>query len=401
LLVEGKGDMTEGQQAHAEDLLRVFRQVVGVVLISWQRILRVSLIAATLAILVSETVACFVTGSFPPPPLTHLVAVSLALALGYGVSLTMLTGMLLKGGVRLIRQLEGDVEIGAHAASVFAQREVGALGAGIRRFFGKDKAAAKTMRAGMTTGTSARPAGKARPSIVARTVAATPVVAAVGRDNARNVVSYDSNDAYDVYNPFETFPPPLGAKPDTRRDPDDAIMRTPAPAFQSLPVRAAQLPRIEWTYDDRMLPRSVALSSAPPAMEQAQVLAAPLSAEATASLETPVVPDSSYISDELGRTPDVPGLIRRGWYRPGRVTRPLPAVTRPLPAITRPLPASDASRPTGGARSGGLWERVSQALIGQSGAPDPESSGYDSNSESNGRQLPLSATTPDDIWLNE
>lgn len=381
MLVEGKGDMMEGQQARAEDLVRVFRQVVGVVLISWQRILRVSLIAAILAILVSETVACFVTGSFPPPPLTHLVAVSLALALGYGVSLTMLTGMLLKGGVRFIRQLEGDMEIGVHAASVFAQREVGALDAGIRRFFGKDNAATKTMRARTTTGTSAHPAGRARPSIVARTVAAAPVAAAVGRDNAHNVVSYDPNDRnddYDVYDSFETFPPPLGAKPDTRRDPDDAIMRTPAPAFQSLPVRAAQLPRIEWTYDDRMLPRPVALSSAPPAMEQAHVFAAPLSAEATASLETPVVPDSSYIADELERTPDVPGLIPHGWHRPGRVTRP-------LPVITRPLPASDASRSSSGARSGGLWERVSQTLIGQSGAPDPESNGYDSNSGSNDR----------------
>lgn len=380
--------MTEGEQARAEELVRVFRQVVGVVLISWQRIFRVGLFSAVLAILMTETVACEITGAFPPPPSTHLVAGALALVLGYGVSLTMLIGMLLKGGMSLIRQLEGDVEIGAHAASVFAQREVGDLGAGIRRFFGKGNAEAKTT----IIRSNIRPIGKPRPAIATRNVAVASVVAAVGRDVARNIVFPDTQDA---------FPPPLSAKPDTRRDPDDANMRTPAPAFQSLPVLAAQLPRIEWTYDDRVLPRPLAPSPTPPDREQDLVFVAPLSANTAHAPEAPDVHDVPESVEATGRTPDVPGLIPRGWYRAASVTRPLPAVTRPISKVTQPIFASETARTSGGVHSGGLWERFSQALVGQPGAPEPESADHKDHKDHKDqdddidRQLPLSEVTPD------
>jgi hypothetical protein len=351
--------MAEGRQARAEEMVRVFRQVVGVVLISWQRVFRAGLFSAALAM----------TGAFPPPPSTHLVAGALALVLGYGVSLTMLTEMLLKGGISLIRQLEGDVEIGAHAASVFAQREVGDLGAGIRRFFGKGKGIAE-----------------------AKTTTIRPNIRPIGRDVARSMVFPDAQD---------TFPPPLSAKPDTRRDPEDAIMRTPAPAFQPLPVLAAQLPRIEWTYDDRVLPRSLAPSPTLPDREQELVFAVPLSAAATHAPETPDVQDVPERAEATGRTPDVPGLIPRGWHRAASVTRPLPAVTRPISKVTQPIFASEAARTSGGVRSGGLWERFSQALVGQPGAPEPESDDHNDHNDHNdqddyiNRQLPLSEVTPD------
>ncbi len=128
--------MTDGRLAYAEDLIRVSRQVVGVVLLSWQRILRVGLITAIVVLLATEIVACLITSSFPPPPATHLVAVALACALGYGAAVTMLFGMILKGGITFIRYLEGDAELGVHAASVLARREADNVGAGMRRVFG-------------------------------------------------------------------------------------------------------------------------------------------------------------------------------------------------------------------------------------------------------------------------
>ena len=72
-----------GRLAYAEDLIRVSRQVIGAVLLSWQRIFRVGLITAIVVLLATEIVACLITSSFPPPPATHLVAVALACALGY------------------------------------------------------------------------------------------------------------------------------------------------------------------------------------------------------------------------------------------------------------------------------------------------------------------------------
>jgi hypothetical protein len=124
----------EGRLAYAEDLTRIFRQVVGAVLLSWQRFLRAGLITAAIVWLLTEIVACFVTSSFPPPAVTHLVAVALAGAVGYGVALTLILGMLLHGGVRLIHQLDGEIEVGARVASVFVKREAGSLGATLRRF---------------------------------------------------------------------------------------------------------------------------------------------------------------------------------------------------------------------------------------------------------------------------
>ncbi len=39
----------EGRLAYAEDLTRVFRQVVGAVLLSWQRVLRAGVITTAIA----------------------------------------------------------------------------------------------------------------------------------------------------------------------------------------------------------------------------------------------------------------------------------------------------------------------------------------------------------------
>ena len=393
--------MIEGRLAYAEDLTHLSRQIVGVVLVSWQRVLRTGLITAILALLLTETSACLLTGSFPPAPATHLVAVALAVALGYGVAVTALFVMLLRGGVSFIRHLEGEAEAGTRAARVFARREVGDLGAGLRRFAHSqdskdhDKQQRRVIRR--------TPIAISRPVVAAGAEVAVSEVAVVGVDFARATIPRVS-----------AMPPPPGYRPDTRRDPDDAIIRTPAPAIQSLPVLAARLPRIEWTYDDQrplywMSPVAHGGVDAPASLEEA----VPVMAASTTSTEPnapaidemrqsiAIAHDGEAVDAKAGKehalaatdflaggpqgAADVPGLIPRGWRRGGSITRPLPAVTRP----------------NGGVRSGGLWERVSQALVGDATAPqsDPEF-GDEGEPDTQNHRLPQSDVTSEDAWLN-
>ncbi len=385
--------MTEGRLAYAEALTRVSRQMIGVVLVSWQRVLRIGLLTAAVTLFGAEVVACLVTGSFPPPPIAHLVTGMLALVVGYCVATTALFALLLRGGVRFIRRLEGDITIGTEAANVFAQREVGDLGAGVRRIFShvRDNHTAKTPRPSVPS--RARPATRPRPPIPARAIANPVAVATVGLDVSRLAL-------------------PRSLPTDVRRDPDDAIIRTPPPAMQSLPVLAARLPRIGWTYDEQAMPspasRSLSLASPLPAPAPSIPLAASASSSVTdsapdlasdasevASLPpaaaSPEDADVSEAPETTVRTPDAPGLIPRGWRRTDASTRPLPAITRPLPTPS-------------GARSSALWDRVSQALVGQSQSATSAAQPADAEAireDLDTEHMPLPGdTAPEDSWLN-
>ena len=406
----GSGTMTDGRPTYAEEITRVFRQVVGVVLVSWRRILRAGLVSGALALLGAEIAACLVTGSFPPPTAAHLAAVALALAIGYSVAATMLFALLLRGGIRFIRYLEGDVTVGAEVASAFAQREAREardLGASVRRILrGGEKRSQTAPRP--TLPARSRPIRRPRPVVAPGGVAGTPAVAVVGLDVARIAL-------------------PRDFQPDVRRDPDDAILRAPAAMMQSLPVLASRLPRIEWTYDDLSAPRPRPVASTPapaPAASVAPVSPVPPSASvpetgiATPPAPPPLSPapaagngrlpssrqDSARSRDvgvdspepeTPGGTPDAPGLIPRGWRRPDRPD----AATRPLPAITRPLPTPS------GARSGSLWERVSQALVGETAPATAPGTHVETEAEvaEDGRPATPPAhdgVTPEDAWLN-
>ncbi|HEY1389403.1 MAG TPA: hypothetical protein VGF38_12740 [Ktedonobacterales bacterium] len=382
----------EGRLTYADDLIRIVRQVVGAVLLSWQRVLRTGLITAATVWLLTEIVASVVTSSFPPPAVTHLVAVALAVAVGYGVALTLLMGMLLHGGVRFVRQLEGEIEVGARVAGVFVRREAGSLGATLRRIAesGEPKFNAANMAA--LRRTSGKPAVKPR---ISRGPAASAAVAAVGLDVARATVRRTPSPSA----PMAALP--YNARPDTRRDPDDAIIRAPAPALPSLPVLAAHLPRIEWAYDEKLPPVTRPLTAASVEhgddVPSVPVLATSLPADDARATPDGPAPSLSLAaldaSSDTGMTstPDVPGLIPRG-YRADSTTRPLPAITRPLSATTRPLTPPDDSRAPGGVRSGGLWERVSQALVGQSAPPE-------NDARQDGPPM-AGEVMPEDAWLN-
>jgi hypothetical protein len=400
--------MVEGRLAFADGLTRVVRHVVGTVLISWQRILRAALITAALAVVATEMLACLLTATFPPPPVAHLVAVALALALGYSVAVTMLAGMLLNGGARFIRQLEGEIEFGAESATILARSQTSKVAARLRQTLGELHEREARIP---------RPAASTRqPKPIAARVAVaadTPVaITAIGADVHKETMALD-----------ELTPHPLGARPDSRRDPDDAIIRAPAPAFQGLPVSAVRLPRIEWAYAEAHseMHHSPGAASAPWQQPTQPFTSAegvptsdrePVAAERAEAPDAPDAPATSgrdhhaewaawvEATERASKTPDAPGLIPRGWYRNGSVTRPLPAITRPLPAVTRPLIAVESQRPVGGVRSGGLWQRVSQALVGHPGEPD-DPGALDAKAEDLATS-PMSMTdvAPEDAWLN-
>ena len=356
--------MTDGRLAYAEEITRFFRQVVGVVLVSWRRILRAGLVSGALTLLGAEIAACLVTGSFPPPTAAHLATVALALAIGYSVAVTMLFAILLRGGIRFIRYLEGDVAVGAQAVSVFARREAREareghrardLGASVRLIvLGGEKRSQTAPRP--TLPARSRPNWRPRPVVSPGGVAGTAAVTALGLDVTRIAL-------------------PRGLQTDVRRDPDDAVLRAPAPMMPSLPVLASRLPRIEWTDDSQSAPRPLpvasTLASAPAAPVSSVTPPAPVPETTAAppppapvaengrlpSLRQELAPSRDVAEDSpepetSGGTPDAPGLIPRGWRRTDASTRPLPAITRPLPTPS-------------GARAGSLWERVSQALVGE------------------------------------
>lgn len=382
--------MTDARLAYAKALAHVFRQLAGAMLVSWQRILRVGLLTAAISVLATEVVACLVNDRFPPPPITHLVAVALACALGYGAAVTMLFAMLLRGGTRSIRYLEGDVEAGVQVASIVARRKAGGLGADILRLTGSMVNRARTSVENYA-------AAKSRP-VTLRHAVASSVGAAVGLDVARaaRAVAPRANGAA----------APSAGRHDTRRDPDDAIIRAPAQTMQSLPVLASRLPRIAWTYDDQEprpspQPVSRALSQRSSISDDA-IPTAPVQADAAhrAMSEAPsAIPEAMNVPvltgmpadrvsgvDEPRGTIDVPGLIPRGWRRNSRTMRPLPVVTRPLPDT----------------RAGGLWERVSQALVGQTVSVDMTGESDLDQRLSDGE---VAASDPvdvaaDDAWLN-
>jgi hypothetical protein len=336
--------MADGRPAHAEQLTRALKQILGVVLISWERILRVGLVTAGVALLTTEIVSCVVTRTFPPPSPTHLVAIALAFALGYGVAVTVLFAMVLRGAITFIRHLEGEVVADARAVEAFAERVVER-----REHTSQPTAPAARVPEFFRPLKSPKPFSPPPPRVVVggATAAAAAAAASVQRDVAAELLPLHT-----VYR-------------DVRRDPDDAIIRAPAAAFASLPVLAAHLPRIGWANDESRL-RSVTQPrpEAPPAPWQVVAELPPETSpdarvdEAETLAEAPLSADT--MDEDRRGTPDIPGLIPRG-HRSASDTRPLPAITRPLPAITRPLPTPS------GERAGGLWARVSHALVGKPG----------------------------------
>ncbi|HKS69272.1 MAG TPA: hypothetical protein VJQ45_02560, partial [Ktedonobacterales bacterium] len=109
------------------------RHILGVLLLAWRRVVRTAGIALIAGIVVTELVGSLVTHHFPPYLLTHVVALAIGIVVAYCVALMVLVDELLKGTFDLVRLALGEVEAGARAAEIIAEREVGDVWGWARR----------------------------------------------------------------------------------------------------------------------------------------------------------------------------------------------------------------------------------------------------------------------------
>ena len=224
----------------------LLRHAFGFMLLGWRRILRGVLIAAGVAILVTEIAAMVATHSLLPGAPAQLVAAALALAVAYTTALTIFIWELATGLIDLIRVAEGEAEAGAHAAAVIAEREIGDVAAGLRRL----------------VGLSAHP--QPRPSTTAPASPSPRPVRAPSPSRARAVDSPIHPDATPTAETLAALAP-LAARAveyhnrvqqERQATASGAVAEQPnvasvtrLPPLPMNPVAATNLPRIEWTYE--------------------------------------------------------------------------------------------------------------------------------------------------------
>jgi hypothetical protein len=314
----------------AHDMIRrageILKHAIGVLLLVWRRVLYASGVGGAVAFLLAEAAGCLVSHSFPPPLLTHAVALLFAFAVAWGAALTMFIEELLTGLLDTTHFLEGHVEAGARAAAIIAEREAGEAGRGISRLFGH------------------RPRRQRPPARIAATAPAAPAVA----------------------------PAPLTEADITRADiaaTEEFAVTAPRPAVGARPVPAGRLPRIEWANAPLSPPASAPASGTPadPA-PQAPLAEMPPIPLATARDEPGDASGDASSDDARDDDPDTGG----GPSIPSAVTDAAGAAddgaapSLPRPSTTRPLEHPFAER--------GIWSRISQALVGNV-PPPPDLSG--------------------------
>jgi hypothetical protein len=215
---------------------KLIRHAMGVLLLSWQRMLRFGLSVGVLAFLAAEAGAALMTRTFPPALVTHAVAMVFALVMAYAAALTVLLDELLLGLVDTVGLLEGDLRAGLRAAAVVAEREAGEAGGGIMRWLGHP-----------------RPEDQG----------AAPTSSEMDAESSETRQAIAQTDAFH----------------DT----------APRPRVNARPVRADQLPRIPWAYEPGDLPpagASSARETAAPPLPPLPV-ATPLAAERDAPATPP------------------------------------------------------------------------------------------------------------------
>lgn len=316
---------------------KLLKHTLGVLLLCWQRMLRFGLSVGVLSFVMVEVLGSALARQFPPSILTTVVALIVSFALGYAAALTALADELFLGAVDTVRILEGDAKAGLRAATAAAEREAGEAERGIMRWLGHSRSATPTPP---------------------RTATSTPTSALVA---PRHAVSPEAAETLEAIAATEVFQ-----------------STAPRPRVNARPVRADQLPRIPWAYEQDG-------ETATPAQD-----------------ETP----SDAAGPELGSVPDMPPLPLRDAIAAASdetasdaATRDTagddddPAATLPAarkPATTAPVTAmdtdaavtsasaavesvesQDASLPSAssapdasgnGDRS--IWARIGQALVG-------------------------------------
>lgn len=322
---------------------KLLHHVLGVLLLCWQRMLRFGLSVGVLSFLMAEVLGSALTRQFPPSILTTVVALIISCALGYAAALTALADELFLSAVDTIRLLEGEARAGFRAATVAAEREAGEARQGLLRWLGHPPARGTRAAAGAVA-LAARRGSPAQP--------ATP-------EQAETLEAIAATDSFQS--------------------------TAPRPRVNARPVRADQLPRIPWAYEQDAVPSSAhALAPTPAFMPAVPAVAAvdepepapvsdmpplPLRVPDAAPLAAPdaalVEPESLAAPDEPYPGSDDPAATLPAAHKPASSAPALaPSVyaaaeTPAIPAIPA-APAPDAS--ASGDRS--IWARIGQALVG-------------------------------------
>ena len=316
---------------------KLLKHTLGVLLLCWQRMLRFGLSVGVLSFVMVEVLGSALARQFPPDILTTVVALIVSFALGYAAALTALADELFLGAVDTIRILEGDTKAGLRAATAAAEREAGEAERGIMRWLGHSPSSASTPARSATS-----------------TLTSAPVA-------PRRSTSPEAAETLEAIAATEVFQ-----------------STAPRPRVNARPVRADQLPRIPWAYEQDGEATAPAQDETPPDAAGPELGSAPdmpplplRDAIAAASDE----PASDVATGDAAGDDDDPAATLPAARKPA-TTAPVVAIdsdaaVTPASAAVESVESRDASSPSAssspdasgnGDRS--IWARIGQALVG-------------------------------------
>ncbi|HEX8730651.1 MAG TPA: hypothetical protein VF725_01215 [Ktedonobacterales bacterium] len=215
------------------------KHVIGVLLLSWRRMLRAGMIAFGIGFVLALLIAVIGTGQAFPGALAVVVAALFGAALGYGVAVTVLIEEFVLGVIDMLHMLEGDVAKVAHITEAVAEREAGDVTQGLRRLLGLPISGAR------------RPVAPPPTLRVPRTPAnPTPTSPAPTDATLASSTGHAVNVAHLTSTAIEAAGA-IGAAIASRAATSAPQSAPPEPASGPVgePVPADRLPRITWTYE--------------------------------------------------------------------------------------------------------------------------------------------------------
>lgn len=258
--------------------------VVRTLLVCWQRMLRLGVSVGVLGGAVAVVIGAAVTHSIPPAPLTWAAAMCFGFILGYAAAMTVLADELLLGMVETIGVLEGDIKAGLRAAAVAAEREAGEAGRGMMRFLGHKRP----------------PTPDTHPAPVQQQQQQAPPSSPLLTLSTLEWLAPKQSQADET----------LAAIAATER----FLNTAPRPRANARPVRADQLPRIEWASEEaekryaRQAPTPVAIPLAEMPPLPVRTLRSPALVETTmAAAPAPTMPVDSPVRAAPAQPTAAPG----------------------------------------------------------------------------------------------
>jgi hypothetical protein len=388
---------------------RVLRHIGGVLLLCWRRMALSAVIVGGVGLLLAEIAGSSITRHVPAPIPAQIVAALFAVGLAYGAALTALLAEIIVGALDTIRLLEGEAGAGARVAAVIderAERElsgfVGWIDAGAIALVTRLTGRRSSPRRGISSQSTANqgpfpaPSQPTKPSEPRKTLHASPRVAALRPPLElqrpapdANTHAQAANGELDTLN-LETLAEIAAT--------EEFINTAPRPKVNARPVRADQLPRIEWAYEqvesqqknedapataalvaplerqippsapdnDETLPRSIPLLTPTEIVPATGESSRPSSPPTHPSVPPPVASDNPTVP---------PAPITQ--YRAERVTAPLSPESSgvhwtppppPVPVLSPAATLRDASPRTTvpltetSAEHNSIWARISRAL---------------------------------------